>query len=75
MTGDPVNISNIEKKIKDGIDTVSETVKNVDLKKHGDKLKEGFDHVSDNISETVKSVDFQKQGSKLKSSSQTFLML
>ncbi|WP_299101418.1 PspC domain-containing protein [uncultured Winogradskyella sp.] len=72
MTGDPVNISNIEKKIKDGIDTVSETVKNVDLKKHGDKLKEGFDHVSDNISETVKSVDFQKQSNKLKSSSQSF---
>ena len=72
MSGDPVNISNIEKKIKDGIDTVSETVKNVDLKKHGDKLKEGFDHVSDNISETVKSVDFQKQSNKLKSSSQSF---
>jgi len=72
MTGDAVNISNIEKKIKDGIDTVSETVRNVDLKKHGDKLKEGFDNVSDNISETVKSVDFQKQGNRLKSSSQTF---
>jgi len=72
MSGDDVNISNIEKKIKDGIDSVSETVKNVDLKKHGDKLKEGFDHVSDNISETVKSVDFQKQGNRLKSSSQTF---
>ncbi|MBU2929472.1 PspC domain-containing protein [Winogradskyella psychrotolerans] len=72
MTGDPVNISNIEKKIKDGIDTVSETVKNVDLKKHGDKLKKGFDHVSDNISETVKNVDFQKQGTNLKSSSQNF---
>lgn len=72
MTGDPVNISNIEKKIKDGIDSVSENFKNVDLKKHGDKLKEGFDHVSDNISESVKSVDFQKQGSKLKSSSQNF---
>ena len=72
MTGDAVNISNIEKKIKDGIDTVSETVRNVDLKKHGDKLKEGFDSVSDNISDTVKSVDFQKQGNRLKSSSQTF---
>ena len=72
MTGDAVNISNIEKKIKDGIDTVSDKVKNVDLKKHGDKLKEGFDAVTDNISETVKSVDFQKQGNKLKSSSQNF---
>lgn len=72
MTGDPVNISNIEKKIKDGIDSVSENLKNVDLKKHGEKLKEGFDHVSDNISETVRNVDFQKQGNRLKSSSQTF---
>jgi len=72
MTGDPVNISNIEKKIKDGIDSVSETVRNVDFKKHGDKLKEGFDNVSDNISETVKNVDFQKQGNRIKSSSQTF---
>ncbi|WP_299123383.1 PspC domain-containing protein [uncultured Winogradskyella sp.] len=72
MTGDVVNISNIEKKIKDGIDTVSENLKNVDFKKQGDKLKEGFDNVSDNISDTVKSVDFQKQGNRLKSSSQTF---
>ena len=29
MTGEPVNISNIEKKIKDGFDTVSETVQDV----------------------------------------------
>jgi len=72
MTVDPVNITNIEKKIKDGIDTVSEKVRNVDLKKHGEKIKEGIDSVSDNISETVKNVDFQKQGNKLKSSSQNF---
>jgi len=72
MTGDPVNITNIEKKIKDGIDTVSEKVRIVDLKKHGEKIKEGIDSVSDNISETVKNVDFQKQGNKLKSSSQNF---
>ncbi|MDP5082293.1 MAG: PspC domain-containing protein [Winogradskyella sp.] len=72
MTGDAVNITNIEKKIKDGIDAVSETVRNVDFKKHGDKFKEGFESVSDNISDTVKSVDFQKQGNRLKSTSQTF---
>jgi phage shock protein PspC (stress-responsive transcriptional regulator) len=72
MTGDAVNISNIEKKIKDGIDSVSENLKNVDFKKHSDKLKEGFDHVSDNISDTVKGVDFQKQSNRIKSSSQTF---
>jgi phage shock protein PspC (stress-responsive transcriptional regulator) len=72
MTGEPVNISNIEKKIKDGIDTVSEKVKNVDFKKQGDKLMEEIDNVTENISETVKSVDFQKQGNRLKSSSQNF---
>jgi phage shock protein PspC (stress-responsive transcriptional regulator) len=72
MSGDPVNISNIEKKIKDGIDTVSEKVKNVDLKKHGEKIKEGFENVSDNISDSVKSVDFQKQGNRIKSSSRNF---
>ncbi|MGB1231655.1 MAG: PspC domain-containing protein [Winogradskyella sp.] len=72
MSGDAVNISTIEKKIKDGIDIVSENIKNVDFKKHGDKLKEGFDSVSDNVSETVKNIDFQKQGNKLKSSSQHF---
>jgi len=43
MTGEPVNISNIEKKIKDGFETVSETVsdtvKNIDLPKQGERLK------------------------------------
>ena len=72
MTGEPVNISNIEKKIKDGIDTVSQKVKNVDFKKHGESIKEGFDNVADNITETVKSVDFEKQGNRLKNKSRSF---
>ena len=67
MTGDPVNISNIEKKIKDGIDTVSEKVRNVDLKKHGDRIKEGLDNVSDSVKEAN-----QKHGDRLKSSSRNF---
>ena len=72
MSGDAVNISNIEKKIKDGIDAVSERVKKVDLKKHGENLKEGFENVADNISESVKGVDFEKQGNRLKSKSRNF---
>jgi phage shock protein PspC (stress-responsive transcriptional regulator) len=72
MTGEPVNISNIEKKIKDGIDTVTDKVKSVDFKAQGDKIKEGFDHVTENISEGVKKVDIQKQGNRLKSTSQNF---
>ena len=72
MTGEKVNISNIEKKIRDGLENVSESVKNVDLQKHGDRLKQGLENVSDSISESVKRVDINKQGNKIKSSSKTF---
>ena len=60
MTGEPVNISNIEKKIKDGFDTVSETVQDV------------AKNVSDSVSNAAKKVDFNKQGNKIKSSSKSF---
>lgn len=60
MTGEPVNISNIEKKIKDGFENVSGTVSDV------------AKNVSDSVSSAAKKVDFQKQGSKIKSSSRTF---
>ena len=36
MKGEPVNISNIEKKIKEGLDDVTQKVKNVDYSKVGD---------------------------------------
>jgi len=42
MTGDPVNITNIEKKIKEGFDSASETVKNVDYQKFGNKAQSGI---------------------------------
>jgi phage shock protein PspC (stress-responsive transcriptional regulator) len=60
MTGEPVNISNIEKKIKDGFETVSETVTDV------------AKNVSDSVSNAAKNVDFKRQGNKIKSSSKTF---
>ncbi|GAA4299499.1 PspC domain-containing protein [Aestuariibaculum suncheonense] len=60
MTGEPVNISNIEKKIKDGFDSVSETVSGV------------AKNVSDSVSGAAKKVDIKKQGNKIKSSSRTF---
>ena len=41
MTGEPVNITNIEKKIKEGFDTVTEKVKNVDYEKVGKSVKDG----------------------------------
>lgn len=57
MTGEPVNISNIEKKIKDGFDnvsqTVSDTVKNVDFQKHGNKIKSSTKTFFDTLGDVV----------------------
>ncbi|WP_024770275.1 PspC domain-containing protein [Aquimarina macrocephali] len=39
MKGEAVNISNIEKKIKEGFDGVADTVKNVDYQKYSSKVK------------------------------------
>ncbi len=39
MRGEAVNISNIEKKIKEGFDGVADTVKNVDYQKYSNKVK------------------------------------
>ncbi|MEL6304508.1 MAG: PspC domain-containing protein, partial [Bacteroidota bacterium] len=41
MTGEPINISNIERKVKEGFDDVAEKVKNVDYEKVGTKVKSG----------------------------------
>ena len=52
MRGEPVNISNIEKKIKEGLDNVTEKVKNVDYSKVGSDLKKKsikFSEVLENI--------------------------
>ncbi|WP_053971689.1 PspC domain-containing protein [Mangrovimonas sp. ST2L15] len=53
MTGEPVNISNIEKKIRDGIDNVSETVKNVDYEKYGQRVKSGSKNFFDTIGDVL----------------------
>jgi len=39
MKGEPINLSNIEKKIKEGYDNVSEKIKDVDVKKHSKKAQ------------------------------------
>lgn len=60
MRGEPVNISNIERKIKDGINTVSDTVQDV------------AKNVSSSVSDAAKNVDFKKKGDALKSTSKSF---
>lgn len=49
MTGQPVNISNIERKFKESFDTVAEKVKNVDYDKYGNKIKTGASSFFDNL--------------------------
>lgn len=65
MTGEPINISNIEKKIKDGLETVGEAVKNIDFQEQSEKIKKGFEEVSDSISDAAKKIktdnDFQSK--------------
>ncbi|WP_121665779.1 PspC domain-containing protein [Mesonia aquimarina] len=41
MRGEPINISNIERKVREGFDNVSEKVKDVDYKKYGEKVNAG----------------------------------
>ena len=67
MTGKPVTISNIEKKIKDGFENVTDVAKNVT-----DSVGTAAKNVSDSVSNAAKNVDFKKQGNKIKSSSKTF---
>ncbi|WP_088342013.1 PspC domain-containing protein [Robiginitalea sediminis] len=53
MTGEPVNISNIERKVKEGFDEVAEKVRSVDYEKVGNKVKSSgktfFDTLGDII--------------------------
>lgn len=45
MTGEPVTISNIEKKVREEFETVSEKLKNVDYDKYGNQIKSGAEKI------------------------------
>lgn len=53
MTGEPVNISNIERKVKEGFDDVADKVKNVDYEKVGNKVKSGSKTFFDTIGDII----------------------
>ncbi len=78
MSGEPVNISNIEKKIKDGFDTVTGVAKNVTesvseaAKNVTESVSDVAKNVTGSVSDATQNIDFQKQGNKIKSSSKTF---
>lgn len=51
MTGEPVTISNIEKKVREEFETFSEKFKNVDYDKFGKQAKTGAEKFGNNLSE------------------------
>lgn len=53
MTGKPINISNIERKVKEGFDDVTEKVKNVDYDGMGNKVKSSSKTFFDTIGDII----------------------
>lgn len=56
MTGEPVTISNIEKKVREEFDSVSNKLKNVDYDKMGNEVKNGAERVAGGIGEVLMSI-------------------
>ncbi|MDO1511476.1 PspC domain-containing protein [Maribacter confluentis] len=53
MSGQAVNISNIERKVKEGFDDVADRVKSVDYEKVGDTVKKGGKTIFDTFGDIV----------------------
>nr|WP_321412070.1 PspC domain-containing protein [uncultured Allomuricauda sp.] len=53
MRGEPVNISNIERKVKEGFDDVADKVKSVDYEKVGNKVKSSSKTFFDTIGDII----------------------
>lgn len=56
MTGEPINISNIEKKFNEGYQKVSQNIKNVDYDKYEEKIKKGSATFFDSLSAILSTV-------------------
>ncbi|WP_420323000.1 PspC domain-containing protein [Flagellimonas sp.] len=53
MSGEPINISNIERKVKEGFDDVADSIKSVDYEKVGNKVKSSSKTFFDTIGEII----------------------
>ncbi|AFL81617.1 putative stress-responsive transcriptional regulator [Aequorivita sublithincola DSM 14238] len=53
MTGEPINISNIERKFKEGFDNVADRVKNADYDKYGNQIKTGASGFFDTLGNVI----------------------
>ncbi len=53
MTGEAINISNIERKFKEGFDNVADRVRNVDYDKYGNKIKSSSSSFFDGLGNVI----------------------
>ncbi|HEX9150692.1 MAG TPA: PspC domain-containing protein [Flavobacterium sp.] len=56
MTGEPVNISNIEKKVREEFESVSGKIKNVDYDKYGNQIKTGANKLGNSLGDMIVTV-------------------
>ena len=56
MTGEPVTISNIEKKVREEFENVSEKIKNADYDKYGNQIKTGASKVGNSFGDFIMSI-------------------
>jgi len=56
MTGEPVNISNIEKKVREEFENVSDKIKNADYDKYGNQIKKNASKAGNSLGNFIISV-------------------
>ena len=56
MTGEPVTISNIEKKVREEFENVSDKLKNVDYDKYGNQIRSGADKLGNSFGDFITTV-------------------
>ena len=56
MTGEPVNISNIEKKVREEFESVSDKIKNADYDKYGNQIKTGASKIGNSLGDFIMTV-------------------
>ncbi len=56
MTGEPVNISNIEKKVREEFESVSGKIKNADYDKYGNQIKTGASKIGSSFGDFIMTI-------------------
>ncbi|MFQ3174271.1 MAG: phage shock protein PspC (stress-responsive transcriptional regulator) [Flavobacteriales bacterium] len=56
MTGEPVNISNIEKKVREEFENVSDKIKNADYDKYGNQIKSGAGKIGNSFGNLIMTI-------------------